>query len=154
MPFWQPVNVCLKWNESSSCLRKGSAFTWHIYSPYTSNVTNRELLLLGTDPQPKLGSATFSSAYLHQRGNQWLTWTNRGCLSTVHLFSGFWMTCYGRDTSSLLRSWLSLCRCDRIERSPCSGARCFFWVCCIEAVARTAHWISHKLHVTDSVRNW
>lgn len=69
MPFWQPVNVCLKWNESSSCLRKGSAFTWHIYSPYTSNVTNRELLLLGTDPQPKLGSATFSTAYLHQRGN-------------------------------------------------------------------------------------
>lgn len=40
-----------------------------LHSPYKSNVTNRELLFLGTDPQPKLGSATFSAANLHRRGN-------------------------------------------------------------------------------------
>lgn len=44
-------------------------FPWHMYPRYKSNVTNRELLFLGTDPQPKLGSATFCAVYLHCRGN-------------------------------------------------------------------------------------
>lgn len=48
------------------------------YSPYKSNVTNRELVFLGTDPQPKLGSATFSAAYLHCRGKTDLS-QERGC---------------------------------------------------------------------------
>lgn len=41
----------------------------HLHLPYKSNVINRELLFLGTDQQPKLGSATFSAANLHRRGN-------------------------------------------------------------------------------------
>lgn len=145
MPFWQPVNV---WNESSSCLRKGSAFTWHMYLPYKSNVTSRELLFLGTDPQPKLGSATFSAAYLHQRGNTdlnqervWFFFLRCTCLPAFERPAvGGTQDCY------FILSFLYVAVTEMKDlhvwrcywKSACSGAHCFL-ECAVLKLLRERH---------------